>query len=255
MSKSVAFFGASGGCGLSALRHSLIADFYCTALCRNPSRLTTGLSASSPNHGSVPQQKLTIVQGNAHSVDDVARCLVSPIDPLAIVDVIVFSIGSTFSWTTMKADDPNVCEKGTDAMLAALERLRAEGKSGRPRIVVVSSTGISDFERDVPIAFLPLYAAIKNPHVDKKKMERKIKASGEDWTVIRPSLLTDEDEKGKGIRKPKEIRVGVEDLDNGVESKVVGYTITREDVGKWIFQNLVRKPGEGYLRKAVSITY
>lgn len=160
------------------------------------------------------------------------------------------------SFKTFSLDDPNVCEKGMNALYAALAKLRAEGKVGKPRIVAITTTGISDFGRDVPIAFLPLYAMLKSPHVDKKKVEEKLKAGEEDFTVIRPSLLKNEGEDGDEKKKgEKEIRVGVEDLEKGVESRAIGYMISREDVGRWIFENLIKESGEKYSRKAVTVTY
>lgn len=67
---------------------------------------------------------------------------------------------------------------------------------------------------------------------------------------MRPSLLVDSEKN-----KNKEIKVGVEDPKGGMESKAVGYTISREDVGRWMFENLVRDGGESYVRKAVMITW
>ncbi|CAI4218997.1 unnamed protein product [Parascedosporium putredinis] len=211
MSKNIAFFGASTGCGLAALRHSLAAGYTCTALCRNPGRLTTALSATESTPA-VPQDKLRVVQGNAHSVEDVARCLAAPGTPTGLVDAVVFSIGGAFQWKSMKIDDPTVCDRGVETLLAAISKLRAEGAgsgSGTgPKVVVVSTTGISEFGRDIPLAMIPLYAALRSPHADKKKMEERIRTSGEAWTAVRPSLLVEEGEDEKGEKAEKEIRVG-----------------------------------------------
>ncbi|MBE3047039.1 hypothetical protein IMZ48_31835, partial [Candidatus Bathyarchaeota archaeon] len=70
------------------------------------------------------------------------------------------------------------------------------------------------------------------------------------WTLVRPTMLKDGVSKaGTGIR------VGVEDLEGGVvERRELGYVITRDDVGKWMFENLVEGEGEGFLKKAVSLT-
>ena len=65
-------------------------------------------------------------------------------------------------------------------------------------------------------------------------MEEMVVRSGEEgvvrgWTVVRASLLTN--------GKPAEERVRV-----GTQGKpAVGYTISREDVGRWIYREVVAK--------------
>ncbi|KAL0931520.1 uncharacterized protein CTRU02_214255 [Colletotrichum truncatum] len=242
--KTIAFFGASGGCGLAALKHALAAGHTCIALCRNPGRLTDALpEAQNPN--------LVVRQGNAHNTDDVAACLANPADAGRLVDAVSFSIGSPLNLAKMTVEDPDVCKNGISAVLSALERLRTGGVVvGKPRLVVVSTTGISDFQRDVPLLQVPMYhILLKAPHADKKVMEEKLIASGEDWTFIRPAFLCD------GAVPTRKIRVGVEDPKTGVASSAVGYGISREDVGRWIFENVLSTGGPEYVRKAVSITW
>ncbi|GKT52657.1 uncharacterized protein ColSpa_12838 [Colletotrichum spaethianum] len=241
--KTIAFFGASGGCGLAALKHALAAGRTCIALCRNPSKLTDVLPpAEHPN--------LVVKQGNAHNAADVAACLVSPADPARLVDAVSSSIGSPLHVARMTVEDPDVCKNGAAALLSALATLRARGVEGQPRLVVVSTTGISAHARDVPLLQVPMYhILLRAPHADKKAMEQRVAASGEDYTFVRPAFLSD------GAVPERAIRVGVEDPENGVESSAVGYGISREDVGRWIFENVLRDGGREYARKAVSITW
>lgn len=71
----------------------------------------------------------------------------------------------------------------------------------------------------------------------------------ENFVIIRPSLLTDG--KRLGLKK---IRVG-EESEEAVKP-AVGYTISREDVGGWIFDELVSGDGEKrFAGKMVSLTY
>jgi putative NADH-flavin reductase len=240
--KAIAFFGASGGCGLAALKHSLAAGHTCIALCRTPSKMTDILPTEKyPN--------LIVKEGNAHNLAAVSNCVVNPSDPTRLVDTIVSSIGSPLDLSTMTIPDPDVCKKGMATLLEALGNLRKKGATGKPRLVVISTTGISNFTRDVPVLFLPMYhIMLKMPHADKKIMEERILASDEDWTLIRPSFLVDGE-------SDKTIRVGVEDLKTGRETKAVGYTISREDVGKWMFENVIKGDEGKYSHKAVSITY
>ncbi|KAK2055312.1 hypothetical protein LY76DRAFT_578396 [Colletotrichum caudatum] len=218
--KTILFLGATGGCGLSALRRSLDAGFTCIALCRTPSKLASVL---------LPEQYpnlLRIAQGNAHDANDVARHLVSPMDPTCF---------------------------GMVTLLGALGKLRAEKRvSGNPRILALSTTGISKFARDTPLIIAPLYKGLLHvPHEDKRAMEQLLFASNESWTVVRPSFLTNGKEQPSGA-----VHVGVEDPVKGVEQLAIGYTISREDVGRWIFENLLQKDGsDEFVRKVATVTY
>lgn len=172
--KTIAFFGATGGCGLSALRYSLAEGYTCRALCRTPAKLTALLSES-------PTSNLVTLEGNAHDAVAVEACLTA--SPTSLVDTIVFSIGGAFVLSKMSLDDPDVCRRGIETVLTALTTLREKGVTGQPRLLVVSTTGISRFGRDIPIAMLPLYKGmLKVPHEDKKAMEQLVEASGEAYT-------------------------------------------------------------------------
>lgn len=118
---------------------------------------------------------------------------------------------------------------------------------------------------------LPLYHyLLAVPHKDKKEMERLLVAEMRKavpecaiggFVVVRPSLLTD----GKRLGTEK-VRVGVE-VEGGEGTKekgkgegegrpAVGYTISRDDVGGWMFDEIVRGGDrERFVGKMVSITY
>lgn len=67
---------------------------------------------------------------------------------------------------------------------------------------------------------------------------------------IRPSFLTNGPELG--ITK---VRIGLESAEK-VESHAIGSTISREDVGNWIFEEVLRRDNrEQYLNHFVTITY
>ncbi|KAI0403136.1 hypothetical protein F4802DRAFT_573217 [Xylaria palmicola] len=236
--QTIAFFGASTGVGLAALKHTLAAGHKCIALCRKPAKLAAVLPPeSNPN--------LQIVQGNAHDVTAVSTCLLASSGVL--VDRVVSTIGGAPVLSKMTIDDPQVCQKGIAVLLDALSSLRASGAVGQPRIVACSSTGLSRFGRDVPIAVVPFVRfALKVPHEDKVVMEDRLISSGEDFTIVRPSLMMSEEET------TKKIRVGIEDPKHGRESAAIGYTITKGDAGRWIAETLVLKSQEGYSKKIAS---
>ena len=96
------------------------------------------------------------------------------------------------------------------------------------------------------------------PHKDKKQMEAVLLAETaksaderaiKNFVILRPSFLTD----GKRMGTAK-VRVGVESAD--AAKPAVGYTISREDVGGWMFDEIVNGNGEErFAGKMVSITY
>ncbi|KAI1143721.1 NAD(P)-binding protein [Hypoxylon sp. FL0543] len=256
--RTITFLGASGGVGLAALSRALAAGHTCVALCRTPSKLTDRFPEDKhPN--------LIVMQGNAHDASAVARCLVARERP---ADTVVSSIGGVFKFSCMTIDDPQVCQKGMAALLEAIAQVRkeraltTEAAQWRPRIVVVSTCGISKAGRDFPLATLPIYKfMLRVPHEDKVEMERLLlegagaeaedgkgkgtgKGYGYSYTIVRPSLLNDEAQPERAIR-------------SGVDDKPpVGYAISRDDTGRWIFENLLDgESREEYANKIVTITW
>ncbi|PNY29494.1 Uncharacterized protein TCAP_00603 [Tolypocladium capitatum] len=242
--KTIAFLGATGGCGLSALRRSLAAGDTCIALCRTPAKMEALFPDKPVN--------LVLKQGNAHDAAAVASVLTCPSDASRLVDAVNFSIGAAVVLPSITMDDPDVCRKGVAAVLEALAKLRADcGAAGRPLIAMVSSTGISPHGRDVPLLLVPFYRyGLRVAHVDKRAAEEALSGSGERFVIVRPSLLTN------GERPDRKIRVHVEGP-GGIEQKEVGYFISREDVGRWMFENLLEsaEAGSKYEGKAVGLTW
>lgn len=99
------------------------------------------------------------------------------------------------------------------------------------------------------------------PHADKKMMENiltdEVKTENENSVIegfvgVRPSFLTTKPGVGVGA-----IRVGIE-KNNTVDKAAIGYTISRDDVGEWIFEVLLKKENikrqQELLNKFVMIT-
>ncbi|KAI6085536.1 NAD(P)-binding protein [Hypoxylon rubiginosum] len=231
--KTIAFLGASTGIGLAALTRALAAGHTCIALCRKPSKLSDRFPAAQhPN--------LHVVEGNAHDVAAVSRCLSVPDHPQQLVDAVVSSIGGAFVFSKMTLDDPQVCEKGAATLIEAIAAVRKQQQengnvaaaSWRPRVVVVSSSGLARTGRDYPLPMIPMYKwMLKVPHADKRAMEKTIvdgAAKGYTYTIVRPSLLVDD------AAPTREVRVGIDD------DFVVGYTISRDDTGRWMYESLLQ---------------
>lgn len=134
-------------------------------------------------------------------------------------------------------------------LLEALALLRKDGAAGRPYIIACSTIGMSKFRRDVPWPLVPLYSVVlRTPRGDKEVMQTKLIESGHDYTIVQPSLL---------LNGPSEkpVRVGIEDPTTGPETEAIGYTISREDSGRWVAENLVLARDPRYLNKITQITY
>ena len=249
--KTVAFLGASTGVGLSALKHTLAAGHRCIALCRHPSKLTTIFPADkNPN--------LRVIQGNAHDAAAVSQCLLVAANEEGgessggrrrLVDEIVSTIGGKFILSKFTIDDAHVCRKGMATLLDSLAQLRSAGATGSPHIIVCSTTGMSRFGRDIPVAMMPLYhVLLKVPHEDKRAMEDRLVESGEAFTIVRASWVVDGESRWK-------VRVGVEDPKMGRESQAIGYNISKEDAGRWVAENLVLRIERKFVNKIGMVRY
>jgi hypothetical protein len=268
-SKTIAFFGATGGVAGSSLAAALRSGYYCTALVRTPSKLISLLTSQHSIPQSTIDTLLTIQAGNVLDPSACAKVLISPLNPSTLVDTIFFGIGGSprinwSLWAPFTNDDPTVCQMGMASVLRALSDLANSGisttnDSRKPQIIAISTTGISDGERDVPWVLVPLYRwALHIPHVDKKEMERLAQSSAgqttRGYTIVRPTLLTDGEARGLdkvragweyGDRQHKDVA-----QEQGPEC---GYSIGRKDVGGWIFQRVIVEGGwEG---RCVSLTW
>ena len=249
----IAFYGATGGSTISALVPALKAGYDCTArkhptslnpttanrrpsVARNPSKLTALLF----EHGVPPsalEAHLTISQGDIYNASDCKK-------PLTLnartVDLVVSGIG-----VPPTGPEIIVCTTAANNILSAIPSLPLTASGKKPLFIALSTTGVSNGPRDVPLLFAPLYHwFLANPHKDKRNMESAIAEQTDHFVIVRPSLLTNG--KARGGNK---IRVGTE------EKPAVGYTISRDDVGLWMFENLVKGEGERYVGRRVTITY
>jgi nucleoside-diphosphate-sugar epimerase len=250
MSRTIAFLGATGGCAGACLIASLKEGYTCRALARTPSKLTTSLETQGLSESLLAN--LEIIQGNAKDVESVKTLLQTP---TGIVDTIVFGVGAApklrLHIMPVTLDDIEVCRTAMATLLSALDELKAVTK---PRLLVISTTGITKGPRDVPLLYVPLYHWFLHiPHVDKRVMEELVcmqrqKPAAErtvgEFAIVRPTLLMD----GNGVGVAK-VRYGLE------SNPALGWTIDRKDVGNWLFEKGVKPADLGKFRdQAISLT-
>ncbi|OJJ06305.1 hypothetical protein ASPVEDRAFT_87613 [Aspergillus versicolor CBS 583.65] len=252
---TIAFFGATGGSTISCLAPALEAGYRCAALARTPSKLRDLLTQRGVQESTITAN-LTIISGTATELEPVKQTIQmgEPESGSGTADIIVSGIGGKLLFSNPLSptlDNPTICQDAMRTIITAVDEVNSSssGTGKRPLVIALSTTGISDVQRDLPIAMIPMYHwMLKVPHEDKKVMERVILDSAKDvlggYVIVRPSLLTD----GASVGDLSKIRVGVE------KSPAVGYTISREDVGRWVFEYLVKDRESQYVGEVVTIT-
>jgi nucleoside-diphosphate-sugar epimerase len=245
---TVALFGGTGGCGLVILRYCVQAGLRLNILARTPSKLPPEFLADRyPN--------LSVIQGDIRDSEAVQKTLIiADGKKVRPVDIVVSGLGMASGFST-----PTLCEDGMSCILASIAEIKRMSSTAvtttGPKIVAISTTGISTAGRDLPLVMVLLYRLFLGiPHADKRRMEALIVDSGMKWCIVRASMLHDGESKGQS-----KVRVGVEVPNKGgrVEvKKEIGYTICREDVGLWIFEELVSRGGNSeWEGKIVSLTH
>jgi hypothetical protein len=264
----IAFFGATGGCTNVCLAHTLNACYNATALARTPSKLIDMLISQGVTQDKIDHQ-LKIIKGDISDLSAIKNVLLSINDnggsPLVASHIISGIGGAPKFQKSIKRpitiDNPTICTTGITNIMQVLREIYHEYPSmteTKPSITVISSTGISSVQEDVPFGFQTLYHVIlKRPHEDKKAMEQLVvenmNESNESQRLfrgvicVRPSLLMGDHDikKGKGY---DQIKVGSED------QPAIGYTIHRADVGEWMYENVIKSGGESYFGQKVTLT-
>jgi uncharacterized protein YbjT (DUF2867 family) len=193
---NITVLGATGGTGRHVVAQALDAGHRVTAVVRDPARLAVP-----------PQEGLTVATTR---LDDRAAVLQAVADADAVVDALgVHTSGPT----TFRADTARLV---TSAMRDA----------GVRRLVVLSASGAHSDGDSAPVRLLvkPVLGWFLRHHfADMLAMEEVVRASGLDWTIVLPPMLTDRPATGR-IRR----RVG---------GNVRGsYTMTRADLATAVLQ-------------------
>ncbi len=203
----IAVFGATGGTGREVVRQALEQGYTVRALVRDPSKLP------------IQDPHLTIVQGNVLNPDDVAAALTG-------CDAVVISLGNTPN------NPANVVSDGTAQILRAMQA------QGIRRVVVVTSLGVGDSKDQIPFFFRIIVAtALRGVMADKEIQEQLVRASGLDWTIVRPGGLVDGPPTGKAT--------------TGLDKQIKAGQVTRGDVAAFVLAQLTDRT---YLHAAPAIT-
>ena len=269
--ETILFLGATGGVTnailVNALNHAPPTT-HCVALVRTPSKLRDLLEAQKISPERLSPSRLTILIGNAIDQKAVREALLfrppgsndteRPHLPTAIVTGIGGTPGLTFNFCTplqiVKLDNPNLCTDAAKTLVAALKEIYecvpSEQRSSikRPRLVFISTTGVTRGPEDVPLLMRFFYhQTLAVPHKDKKEMENVYRseyittgnqdAAFQSVTGIRPTLLTG----GTGAQALGTGK-GWQAVKAGTESRpALGMSIARVDVGQWVWVQVLSR--------------
>jgi putative NADH-flavin reductase len=209
---NVVVFGATGGTGRRVVERALEEGHGVTAVARNPATLR-----EVPPH-------LRVERGDVLDAGALGPALEGQ-------DAVVSALGSRGRGPT------TLYSEGTRNILRAMR------EHGVPRLVAVSAGAyVRDPADPFVVRFVvkPLLArALAAPYRDMRRMEELIRASGLDWTLVRPARLTDGPRRGR-------YRTAIEGSVPG------GWTISRADVADLI---VTRLADPELRRVAVSVAY
>ena len=203
--------GATRGIGRQLVDQALASGHGVTALARHPERLA------------LEHERLRKVQGDILDAQSLSGAMAGQ-------NAVCCAIGVKTPW-----EQPGVFAKGIERLLAAMKAVAVR------RLVCVTGIGAGDsrghggffYDR----LFLPLL--LKSIYADKDRQEALIRAADLDWTIVRPSFLTNGPLTGR-------YRV-LTDL-----AGVTAGHISRADVAHFMLQEL---SANRYLRQTPLLTY
>lgn len=163
-------FGATGGTGRQVLVQALEAGHEVTAVARKPEALDFS------------HDRLEVIRGDVLDSDSLEQTIRGK-------DAVISALGVTHRKPT------TLYSEGTAHVMKAMKT------AGVRRLVCLSSAGL-DIPDDTPfmqrVAIrLIVQRMYRYAYEDMARMEAKVKASGLDWTVIRPPRLTNGPRTGK----------------------------------------------------------
>lgn len=162
----ITVFGASGGIGTEVVRQALAAGEEVTAVIRDTATLEV--------EGS---DRLRVVRAQVTDPEAIRPAFDS-------TDAVVSALGPR------RGEGARICSTGTASILQAMSR------TGKRRLVVVSAGGAfidegdGFFMRHVLKPWI-VQRLLRESFADLRVMEAAVRASGLDWTIVRPPALSD----------------------------------------------------------------
>jgi putative NADH-flavin reductase len=167
----VVIFGATGGTGRCLLKQALMAGHRVSALARRPDSLA-------PFHGQV-----SVVTGNVLDAAAVNTAVAGQ-------DAVLWAVGGHDAARNLLSGghrQRDLCATGTGNVLEAMAHHAVR------RLVALTSWGTGESRSRTPAPFrVFVFPVLMGAEMaDKHRQETFIRYSGTDWTIVRPSRLTD----------------------------------------------------------------
>lgn len=200
-------FGATGKTGIEVVKQSLAQGHEVTAFVRDPQKL------------SLTDERLRIAVGDGLDLDAVTAAIQGH-------DTVVCSLGSSsLGKTTIRS-------AGTANIIEGM------GTHQVNRLIAVTAMGVAESWPTLSTAAKLFFGTmLRNVRQDHEKQEALIRASDLDWTIVRPSGLTDGPRTGQ--------------YDSGENIRAKSSQIARADVADFILKEL---DSSANIRKAITIT-
>jgi putative NADH-flavin reductase len=180
-------FGATGGTGTYLVEQALAAGHEVTAVVRDPARLRVAdgsrvtADVGAPAQPGGPGRRLRVVTADV-------------MDPAAITEAVTEADAVVCALGPHGAGHTTVIQDGHRSIIAAMRR------AGSRRLLSVSGSIAADDGEGPTMRYLvkPLARATFLRHVcaDMRAAEAEVRASGLDWTIVRPPRLLDRPARG-----------------------------------------------------------
>ena len=168
--------GGSGRTGGHIIDYALGKGHTLTALVRDPDKLT-------------PRVGLTVVQGTPTSRSDVNRAIGG-------ADAVIVALNSTRRSDTPWAKPVSPPRLMADSVANATAAMATRGIR---RIVVVSAFGVGDSlsTAALPLRWMFTRTNLKHTYADHNLVDKEIRDTDTDWTLLRPAAYNKKPEAGK----------------------------------------------------------
>jgi putative NADH-flavin reductase len=188
----IALFGATGGTGRQVMEQALASGHAVTALVRDPAKVEA-------------RPGLNVVCGDVLDQEATSRCVQG-------ADAVICVLGSGVGAEPVEA-------RGTQRIIEAMQ------SNGVRRLVAVTSLGVGDSREQVSAQFRQAMDTVLQPIIAAKtEQERLIRASGLDWTIVRPGGLSDGPRTG--------------DYRSGADPTLMAGLVSRADVAEFVLRQL-----------------
>lgn len=206
----VVVFGATGRTGRRVVERALEAGHEVTGIARTPSKLA------------LTHDRLTLVQGDILDYESFASVLQGQ-------DVVVSTVGkgAVFSSVTLYSD-------GIENVIRAMDEYDLS------RLIAITSGGTYpgwDSNNSIFYEFLIKRLLLRGEYADMRRMEQRIMDTELDWTIVRPSGLSDDDGTGE-----YRVKVGYSIPESS--------TTTRDDLAAFIVDEL---GSDQHVREGVAV--